>query len=727
MKAWCMLLTFLHATAGLTPSAAERSLKVQDLLSSMSLEQKVGQMLQLDLVGFLDPGSLDLNTTRLAAVFRKYHIGSILNSPFTLGPCGGKNGWSAGEWKELLRRIHSTAQEVGILPPLYGIDSVHGANYIYGATLFPQQINAAASFNRELVWAMGRVQGKDTKAGGIPWLFAPILGINTQPLWSRSFETFGECPYLAAEMGKAIIRGIQTDSDPDFPGLPPAAACMKHFIAYPAAVTGHDRSPIELNARTVKSLYAPPFWAAVREAGVKSAMEAYTEVSGVPMASSREYLVDLLREEMGFEGMLVTDYNEIANLHQFHFVAENMRESVRLAMLDTSIDMSMNPPLAVGFADALLDLIKAGVVPEARVDTSVARVLALKEWLGLLDDPFHLLDAFPALEASVGSPKDKAVALALARESIVLLENPDGLLPLDPDRMAGKRILVTGRGCHSLGMQSGGWTLHWQGARRNEVFTEGSTYLEGLKARFPLAEIRYRPGVSVTGRDLGEAEALREAEAADLVVVCVGESTYAEKPGDINDLALPAGQLAYVEALMSAGPPVVAVLVEGRARVLGPALDQAAAVLDVMLAGPSGGQALAEIVAGDVNPSGRLPFTYPSFTGVAPQQYYRKPSSLCTTGRAVLPFKYIDCPRQWDFGHGLSYTSFAYVNVSLSATEIDEDTPLQVSLTVVNTGQRAGKEAVLLFVTDKVRRVTPEYKLLKRFEKVELEAGEYVF
>lgn len=603
---------------------------------------------------------------------------------------------------------------------------MHGANYIYGATIFPQQINAAASFNRDLVKAMGRVQGKDTKAGGIPWLFAPILGINTQPLWSRSFETFGECPYVAAEMGKAIIRGIQTEDDPEFPGLPPAAACMKHFIAYPAAVTGHDRSPIELNSRTVKQLYAPPFTAAVQEAGVKSAMEAYTEVSGVPMASSKEYLVDLLRDEMGFEGMLVTDYNEIANLHQFHFVAEDMPEAVELAMKDTSIDMSMNPPLAVGFADAVLDLVRRGVVLEGRVDASVARVLALKEWLGLLDNPFHLLDDFPLLEASVGSAADKEAALALARESIVLLENPQSLLPLEPATMVGKKIFVTGQGCNSLGMQSGGWTLHWQGARRNSVFTAGTTYFEGLKERFPLSEVWYHPGVTVAGTDIpGQREALRHAKEADVVVACVGEPTYAEKPGDVNDLSLPAGQLDYIEKLTAVGPPVVAVLVEGRARVLGSALDKASAVLDAMLVGPSGGQALAEIIAGDVNPSGRLPFTYPRFTGVAPQQYYRKPSSLCTTGRVVLPFTYIDCPRQWEFGHGLSYTTFAYQNASLSATTIDENTPLVVSLTVMNTGRSRGKEAVLLFVTDKVRRVTPEYKMLRRFEKVELEAGTF--
>ena len=264
----------------LLAAAASPSSRVHTLLATMSLEEKVGQMLQLDLLSFLNPGTLELNTTRLAQTLRQYHVGSILNSPFTLGPAGGKDGWTAADWKALIRTIHETALEVGAVPPLYGIDSVHGANYVLGATLFPQQINAAASFNRDLVWSMGRVQGKDTKAAGIPWLFAPILGINTQPLWSRSFETFGECPFVAAEMGKAIVQGMQTEDDPAFPNFPPAAACMKHFIAYPNPNNGHDRSPIELDQRTVLQLYAPPFRAAV-QAGVKSAMEAYTEVAGV--------------------------------------------------------------------------------------------------------------------------------------------------------------------------------------------------------------------------------------------------------------------------------------------------------------------------------------------------------------------------------------------------------------------------------------------------------------
>ena len=402
-----------------------------------------------------------------------------------------------------------------------------------------------------------------------------------------------------------------------------------------------------------------------------------------------------------------------------------MEGAVALAMQDTSIDMSMNPPLRTEFADALLKLVRAGRVPEARVDASVSRVLALKEWLGLLDDPLHLLNDFPDVEASVGSDDDRQAALALARESIVLLENSDDLLPLHPRKLVGKKVLVTGQGCHSLGMQSGGWTLHWQGAHRNGIFTHGQTFFEGIRERFPLSEVWYHPGVTVDGTDVpGQAEVLHHAKHADVIVACVGEHTYAEKPGDTNDLALPRGQLDFIETLTTVGPPVVAVLVEGRARVVGTALDKAAAVLDAMLVGPSGGQALAEILAGDVNPSARLPFTYPRFTGVAPLQYYRKPSSLCTTGRAVQPFTYIDCPTQWAFGHGLSYTTFAYSNVSLSATTVDEHTPLEVSVTVTNTGLRAGKEVVMLFLTDQVRRVSPEYKLLKGFEKVELSPQE---
>jgi beta-glucosidase len=451
---------------------------VDALLARMTLEEKVGQMVQIDIDKFMlyDNGvkTSEVNFTMVGEWIRDYRIGSILNTPFSFSAIGDVSAWSARKWRDNLIEIQKLASTLGSkIPIIYGIDSIHGASYVGNATLFPQQIGLAATFNTKHAYVTGKITSKDTRVAGIPWVFSPVLGVALQPLWPRFYETFGEDTYLISQMGAEIIRGYQWDAeDGGFPER--VAACMKHFIAYSDPENGHDRSPVQLPHRVLKQLYSQQFQAAV-DAGVLTAMESYQEVGGVPMISSRDYLKKLLRVEMNFTGFIVTDYREIENLHDWHHVAASEEDAVRITLQDTSVDQSM-VPLDESFYKLTLSLVRSGKIPESRIDESARRILEVKDSLGLLSTPVPPED-HPLL-ATVGQKEDWDAALDACRESLTLLKNENGALPLK--EADAPKLFVTGPTCDSLARQTGGWSVHWQGARSDSEFAVGKTVLKGL-------------------------------------------------------------------------------------------------------------------------------------------------------------------------------------------------------------------------------------------------------
>ncbi|CAM9285896.1 unnamed protein product, partial [Ectocarpus fasciculatus] len=706
----------LLAAGVLAACSCATAADVEALLQSMTLEEKVGQMVQIDISVFMDGGSIDL--AKLSEWVSKYRIGSLLNSPFSFGPVNGISGWTAEEWRENIIAIQTAVASAGGIPIIYGIDSIHGATFTANATLFPQQIGLAATFNRDLAVSFGLITSKDTRASGIPWVFSPVLGIAHQPLWSRFYETFGEDPFLASVMGAAVVEAYQRDTEDD--GFPErVAACMKHFIAYSDPANGHDRSPVQLPHRMLKQMYADQFQAAV-DAGVLTAMESYQEVGGVPMVSSRDYLKKLLRVEMNFTGFMVTDYQEIENLHSWHSVAETQEEAVRIVLQDTSVDQSM-VPLDESFYEYTLGLVNSGAIPESRVDESARRVLQVKQALGLLDTPI-IPDTHPLMD-TVGQAADWEASLNASRESITLLKN-ENLLPIQDT--VNTKLFVTGPTCDSLVRQSGGWSVHWQGATDDSEFGAGTTVLEGLRGIYDQIEYNPGPAVDATSLDgIDEAAVADAVAASDVVVVCVGEETYTEKPGDIDDLTIASGQSQYVNLLNSSGStPIVLIIISGRPRLLNGCAEQSDAVLEAYLPGPMGGQAVAEIIAGIVVPSGRIPFTYPKNAGDIPYPYNRKPNDMCTDPNNG--FSYIECEVEWKFGTGLSYTTFEYGALSLSGDVMSEKDDLYLSVLVTNTGSVDASHTVMFFLFDMYRRVTPEYKSLKGFEKFFISAGDTV-
>ncbi|EQC32133.1 hypothetical protein SDRG_10329 [Saprolegnia diclina VS20] len=739
--AWCMVyMAQVHTTmlapaplAGAmhlaaAPSDADR---VEALLKSMTLAQKVGQMTQIDigdiLYGKSREPALAINRAKVA-VYAKLGIGSYFNSPFDANSSPhGRVGWSASEWRVVLNTIAAIYKEHSAVPFIYGIDTTHGANYVRNATLFPQPLALASTFNVDLAYAMGRIEAKDSLAAGIPWIFSPVLGIAMQPKWSRVYETMGEDPHVVSTLGVAVIRGIQSSNA--------SAACMKHFIGYSNPTSGNDRADSIITDFDLVNYYAPPFLAAVRDGNVLSAMETYTSVNGDPVVQSTKLLQGLLRNDMAFDGLLVSDDDEIHRLVAEHHVAATELEALQMVMDHTSLDMNMVSKKHRA-TSLLLKLVNASTIPEARLDSSVRRILTLKQRLGLLDAP---PSTHENLVATVGSDEDRALAATAADESVVLLlnkpvepvdaVNPKMVLPI---QNPNAKIFVTGPLADNKAYLCGGWTVYWQGTDDSDAIPYGRTIKEAVAARFP--NVVYAEGVPVLDTDVdanagppgsvhamsapqaaNHSAALALAAAADYTIVVVGEAPYAEKSGDLDDLTLPSGQLEYIAALSRVTTTnVIVVVITGRPRLLGHSLRHVHGVLVSFLPCAGGGDAIAKVIAGDVNPSGRLPLTYPATTGHA-LPYFHRANVACTEG-----FK--ECPVQWPFGAGLSYTTFKYDNLTLSAWRVDKVTGrLRVDVSVTNVGTRAGKEVVLLFLSQKVRRfAVPEAKLLKRFTKIEL-------
>jgi beta-glucosidase len=674
--------------------AAPASARVDSMLARMTLEEKAGQMTQLTIAAVAAEGtpqrdSIRLDPAKLRRAIVEKHVGSLLNV------VGGS--LSVEGWHRLVGEIQGMAMRetrLGI-PVIYGIDFVHGANYTRGGTIFPHNLGLAATFNPALSRRAGEITRDEALASGLPWNFAPVLDVGRNPVWPRFYETFGEDPLVAATLGREQVLGMQQGGR--------VAAKLKHYLGYSASRTGHDRTPAELSVRGVRENYLPPFAAAVR-AGARTVMVNSGEIDGEPVHASRYWLTEVLRNELGFRGVVVTDWEDIYYLHTRHRVAPTLKDAVRMA-IDAGVDMSMTPN-DFRFTDALVQLVREGAVSESRIDESVRRILTLKEELGLFDNPFP--DA--SLRARFATEEAAAVARQAARESITLLKNEGGILPLRPDA----KILVTGPAAQSMTALNGGWTHTWQGTDASHFPEAPRTVLEAVLRRG--RDVRYVAGSGFTEPGNAE-EAARLAADADVAVVVIGEDAYAEGVGDIADLTLPDAQLRLVEAVQATGTPVVLVLVQGRPRIIRRVADAARGVVMAYWPGMHGGEAVAEVLFGETNPSGRLPFTYP-----------RDPNELLTYDHKLTEtlsprFEGAGYRPQWPFGHGLSYTTFAYADLRLGAAQMDTAGRMTVRVTVRNTGSRAGQESVLLYTRQHFASTTPYTRRLRAFQKVSLEPG----
>ena len=688
--------------------------RIESLLKRMTLEEKVGQMTQLQ-IGMIASGSnqdIKIDPAKLEKAIVKYGVGSILNV--------ADQALTVDRWHEIIGQIQEAATKktrLGI-PVIYGIDSIHGANYVQEATLFPQEIGMAATWNPELMKRAAEISAFETRAAGIPWSFSPVLDIGRQPLWPRFWETFGEDPYLAKVMGVAFVRGMEGS---DVASQDRVATSLKHYMGYSFPLTGRDRTPAWIPENYLREYFLPTFESSVK-AGARTIMINSGEINGVPGHINHHILTQILRNELGFEGFVVSDWEDIKKLVNVWRIAANEKEATRLSVM-AGIDMSMVPS-DYSFADHLIALVKEGAVPQSRIDEAVRRILRVKFELGLFENP----GPNPALKSKVGSPESRAVSLQAARESITLLKNTDNLLPLSKNR----KVLVTGPTADSLISLNNGWTYVWQGSEESLYPKDRHTIRRAIEAKIGAGNVTYVAGTRIT-RPAGSTSnntptdkeeevdipaAVRAAQSADVVVLSLGEGSYCETPGNITDLTLGEPQIRLAEAIMATGKPVVMVLVEGRPRIINRIVDGAKAVLMAYNPSHEGGTAIADVLFGDYNPSGKLPFTYPRTpNGII--TYDHKPFETENTSFGNLAFK-----PQFAFGEGLSYTTFAYSDLRLDKTTINPNDELTVSFRVSNTGSRAGKEAALLYVGDLVASISPPIKRLRRFAKIHLEPGQ---
>lgn len=677
--------------------------KVKTLLNKMTLEDKVGEMTQLsiDVLCVGQPYNLTephrFDEEKLKKVLVDLKVGSILNV--------GGHAYTREHWKEVITRIQdiATKEKKSGIPVIYGIDAIHGANYTMGSTLFPQQIALAATFNTELAETMGSVTAYEVRASGITWNFSPVLGLGREPVWSRFWETFGEDVYLASTMGDAMIRGYQ-GNDASQPTK--VAACMKHFLGYSVPINGKDRSPAWIPERQLQEYFVPSFQAAV-DAGVLTVMINSGEMNGIPVHCNPKILKDLLRTQLGFKGLAVTDWEDIGYLVSRHRVAKDFKDGIRLA-INAGIDMAM-VPMDLNYPILLKELVEEGKVPMSRIDESVSRILYVKYKLGLFENayfPFEDYDKF-------GSEEFINAAYHSAQEAITLLKNDNDVLPLSKTA----KVLVTGPTASSQNALNGAWSRTWQGTETKYDTPGKLTIAEAIRERLGAEQVVYVEGTTIEDAKNIE-EAAKAAKEVDAAIVCLGEMPYCEKPGDIDELDLPAAQIELIKAVAEAGKPVILVIVEGRPRIVREAEEAANAVVMAYLPGEEGGKAITDVLFGDYNPNGKLPFTYPKYANTH-MTYDHKGTDLAYRDFSMNGFQ-----PQWEFGHGMSYTSFKYSDLRLGSKTLNKNGKLTISAKITNTGDRAGKESVLLFVTDNVASITPPAKRLRAYQKIDLKAGE---
>ncbi len=739
---------------------------VEKTLKQMTLDEKVGQMVQITIDQVMD--GIEVDEAKLEEVVGRYKVGSILNVI-------ASRAQTAAHTARVVRRFQEVSMEKIGIPCLYGLDQIHGATYLSDAVFFPQEINIAASFNRENARNMGNVLAYETRASLTPWVFSPVMDLGRDARWSRGWESWGEDPYLSAEMAREITIADQ-GTDPNHIPTDKVAACAKHYMAYGIPLTGKDRTPAYTSVQELRERYFAPFKESIR-AGALSVMVNSASINGVPVHANKELLTGWLKEGLNWDGMIVTDWADVNNLYTREHVAANKVEALALAV-NAGIDMIMDP-YDVKCCDDLKTAIDQGLIPMSRIDDAVRRILRLKYRLDLFEHPVWDTSAF-----EMGRADYKKLALAAAIESEVLLKNEGGILPLKQ----GTRILVTGPNGNSMRTLNGGWSYTWQGSDTKE-FAQANTIYEALANKFGAGNVRYVPGVTYKPGGDWQAEdasglllAAGAAFLSDVIVCCIGENSYCETPGNMNDLNLSENQKTLVKALAKTGKPIILVLNEGRPRIINDIEPLADAVIDVFLPSNYGGDALAELLAGDANFSAKMPITYPKYINALHTYDYKVSENVSTMAGEYNYDAKMDV--QWEFGHGLSYTTFEYGNLRVvdpkTGAEIagktsgragsfdlnalikkasdgeeltDEEkkalaqaygqqqetvaaaapeaaavfTPadeLVFKVTVKNTGDRAGKEAVLLYSSDLVASMVPDNRRLRAFEKISLEPGE---
>jgi beta-glucosidase len=680
--------------------------KVSSLLAKMSIEEKIGQMTQITVTNFEEkgkPGVFDM--IKLSEGIQKYHIGSILNVPNPGAP-------TTKRWNEVIKTISDEANKTKLkIPVLYGIDAIHGSSYTAGATLIPQQIGIAATFNTEVARKGSEISAYETRASSIPWVFSPDLDLPRNPAWSRMWESFGEDTYLSSQMAVASVTGFEGS---DVGSKYNVATCMKHYLGYGSTTTGKDRTPSIIPERVLRQFDLTIYQAAIK-AGAKSIMISSGEINGTPVHASKHYITDILKNEIGFKGVVVTDWKDIIYLHTRHKVAETDREAVKISVL-AGIDMSMVPE-DYTFYTYLLDLVTKKEIPMSRIDDAVSRILKMKYELNLFENTVANLDDYPKF----GSQEFIDVAYNAASESITLLKNNNAVLPLTKS----EKILVTGPTANSMKYLNGGWSYNWQGENSDTFAADKMTILEAFQNKLGKDNILYTQGADLADFNDTEIEkALALAKNASKIVLCLGEKNYTETPGDISNIYITESQSKLAIALSKLNKPIILVLNEGRPRLISAFEDKMSAVIQCYLPGNEGGRALVDILYGDVNPSGRLPYNYPRYPNSL-EKYNRKYTESLGDDEQNNDAKYEKSySPQFEFGTGLSYTTFTYTNLKINKPEITNTETLTVNVDVQNTGKVAGKEAVLLYLSDNYASITPEVKALKRFEKISLAPNE---
>ena len=687
--------------------------QVEQTLKKLTLEEKIGQMMELvtDLFGANDKnGVFYIDENKTDSILSRYKIGSILNAPNTCAP-------TAKQWEKYISQIQKISMKRIGIPCVFGLDQNHGSTYTQGGTLFPQNINVAATFNREIARRSAEATAYETRAVSVPWTYSPTVDLGRDARWPRIWENFGEDCYLSSEMGKAMVYGFQGE-DPNNIDQYHIATSMKHFMGYGVPWTGKDRTPAYISPADLREKHFAPFLAGL-QAGALTVMVNSASVNGMPMHANKDILTGWLKEETGWDGVLITDWADINNLYTREMVAKDKKDALRIA-INAGIDMIMEP-YSCDACGYLVELVKEGKIPMSRIDDACRRVLRMKYRLDLFKNPTQKLKNYPKF----GGEEFAKLALEGATESMVLLKNEGNILPLQH----GKKILLTGPNANQMRCLDGGWSYTWQGHRADEFAGKYNTIYEAFCNEYGKENVILNQGVTYNekGKYWEENEpqiqgAVAAAKDADVIVACIGENSYTETPGNLTDLWLSENQRNLVKELAKTGKPVVLVLNEGRPRLIADIEPLAQGIIDILIPGNMGGDALANLVSGKSNFSGKMPYTYPKEINSLANYDFKKSEEVGTMEGA---YDYnAKITQQWGFGYGLSYTSYKYSNLKVSQSDFRHGDIIKVSVDVKNTGKVAGKESVLLFSSDLIASVVPDGRRLRAFDKVELQPGE---
>lgn len=687
--------------------------QVEQTLKKLTLEEKIGQMMELvtDLFGANDKnGVFYIDEHKTDSILSRYKIGSILNAPNTCAP-------TAKQWEKYIAQIQKISMKRIGIPCVFGLDQNHGSTYTQGGTLFPQNINVAATFNREIARRSAEATAYETRAVSVPWTYSPTVDLGRDARWPRIWENFGEDCYLSSEMGKAMVYGFQGE-DPNNIDQYHIATSMKHFMGYGVPWTGKDRTPAYISPADLREKHFAPFLAGL-QAGALTVMVNSASVNGVPMHANKDILTGWLKEETGWDGVLITDWADINNLYTREMVAKDKKDALRIA-INAGIDMIMEP-YSCDACGYLIELVKEGKIPMSRIDDACRRVLRMKYRLDLFKNPTQKLKNYPKF----GGEEFAKLALEGATESMVLLKNEGNILPLQH----GKKILLTGPNANQMRCLDGGWSYTWQGHRADEFAGKYNTIYEAFCNEYGKENVILNQGVTYNekGKYWEENEpqiqgAVDAAKDADIIVACIGENSYTETPGNLTDLWLSENQRNLVKELAKTGKPVVLVLNEGRPRLIADIEPLAQGIINILIPGNMGGDALANLVSGKSNFSGKMPYTYPKEINSLANYDFKKSEEVGTMEGA---YDYnAKITQQWGFGYGLSYTTYKYSNLKVSLSDFRHGDIIKVSVDVKNTGKVAGKESVLLFSSDLIASMVPDGRRLRAFDKVELQPGE---